>query len=44
VFGIETSRKDAARLIQEAFAALEPYGQAAEGLRTVARFLVERTH
>jgi geranylgeranyl diphosphate synthase, type II len=44
VFGIETSRKDAARLIQEAFSALEPYGPAAEGLRTVARFLVERTH
>jgi geranylgeranyl diphosphate synthase type II len=44
VFGVEASRKDAARLIEEAFAALEPYGQAAEGLRTVARYLVERTH
>jgi geranylgeranyl diphosphate synthase type II len=44
IFGIEASRQDAARLIKEAFAALEPYGQAAEGLRTVARYLVERTH
>ena len=44
VFGVEASLKDAARLIEEAFAALEPYGQAAEGLRTVARYLVERTH
>jgi geranylgeranyl diphosphate synthase type II len=44
VFGIEQSRKDAARLIGEAFAALEPYGDAADGLKAVARYLVERTH
>jgi geranylgeranyl diphosphate synthase, type II len=44
VFGIEASRKDAARLIEEAFAALEPYGAAADGLKAVARYLVERTH
>jgi geranylgeranyl diphosphate synthase type II len=44
VFGIEKSRKDAARLIGEAFAALEPYGEAADGLKAVARYLVERTH
>lgn len=44
VFGIEASRNDAARLIREAFAALGPYGPAAEGLRMVARYLVERTH
>jgi len=44
VFGIEQSRKDAARLIAEAFAALEPYGEAADGLKSVARYLVERTH
>jgi geranylgeranyl diphosphate synthase type II len=31
-------------LIGEAFAALEPYGDAAEGLKAVARYLVERTH
>ena len=44
VFGIEQSRKDAARLIGEAFAALEPYSEAADGLKAVARYLVERTH
>jgi geranylgeranyl diphosphate synthase type II len=44
VFGIEASRRDAARLIDEAFAALEPYGSAADGLKTVARYLVERTN
>jgi|SRR6185437_7970346 len=42
VFGIEQSRKDAAALIEEAFAALEPYGGRAEGLKSVARYLVER--
>ena len=42
VFGIEQSRRDAALLIEEAFAALEPYGARAEGLKSVARFLVER--
>jgi geranylgeranyl diphosphate synthase type II len=44
VFGIETSRKDAARLIAEAFAELEPYGASADGLKAVAQYLVERTH
>ncbi|MFZ0630985.1 MAG: polyprenyl synthetase family protein [Acidobacteriaceae bacterium] len=44
VFGIEQSRRDADRLIGEAFSALEPYGDAAEGLKAVARYLVERTH
>jgi geranylgeranyl diphosphate synthase type II len=42
VFGIEQSERDAARLIEEAFAALEPYGDRAEGLKAVARYLVER--
>src|SRR4051794_34200369 len=42
VFGIDQSRRDAADLIQEAFAALEPYGSRAEGLKSVARYLVER--
>ena len=42
VFGIEQSRRDAAQLIEEAFAALEPYGSRAEGLKSVARYLVER--
>lgn len=44
VFGIEASRRDANRLINEAFVALEPYGEAAAGLKAVARYLVERTH
>lgn len=43
VHGIEQSRKDAARLIEEAFAALDPYGSRADSLKAVARFLVERT-
>jgi geranylgeranyl diphosphate synthase type II len=42
VYGIEQSRRDAAQLIEEAFAALEPYGSRAEGLKSVARYLVER--
>jgi len=42
VFGLEQSRRDAASLIEEAFAALEPYGNRAAGLKSVARFLVER--
>jgi geranylgeranyl diphosphate synthase type II len=42
VYGIEQSRRDAAMLIDEAFAALEPYGSRAEGLKSVARYLVER--
>ena len=44
VFGIEQSRKDATRLIHEAFAAIEPYQDAADGLKAVAQYLVERTH
>ena len=42
VFGLEQSRSDAAQLIDEAFAALEPYGSRADGLKSVARYLVER--
>ena len=42
VFGIEQSERDAARLIEEAFAALEPYGERAENLKAVALYLVER--
>ncbi|MDR3773936.1 MAG: polyprenyl synthetase family protein [Terracidiphilus sp.] len=42
VFGIEQSRRDAARLIEEAFAALAPYGGRADNLKAVARYLVER--
>jgi len=42
VFGIEQSQRDAARLIDEAFEALAPYGSRADGLKAVARYLVER--
>jgi geranylgeranyl diphosphate synthase, type II len=42
VFGIDQSRRDARQLIDEAFAALAPYGNRAEGLKSVARYLVER--
>jgi geranylgeranyl diphosphate synthase type II len=42
VFGLEQSRQDADRLVTEAFAALENFGPSADGLRAVARYLVER--
>ena len=42
VYGIEQSRRDAARLIEEAFQELAPYEDRAEGLMAVARYLVER--
>ena len=42
VFGIEQSQRDAAQLIEEAFAALESYGSRADGLKAVAKYLVER--
>ena len=44
VYGIEQSRRDAASLIEEAFAALAPYGSRADGLKSVARYLVERSN
>jgi geranylgeranyl diphosphate synthase type II len=42
VFGLEQSERDADRLIEEAFAALDSFGSKAEGLKAVARYLVER--
>jgi geranylgeranyl diphosphate synthase type II len=42
VYGIEQSKKDAARLIEEAFAAIEPFGSRADALKALALFLVER--
>jgi geranylgeranyl diphosphate synthase type II len=42
VYGIEQSQRDAARLTEEAFAAIEPFGLRAEGLKAIARYLVER--
>jgi geranylgeranyl diphosphate synthase type II len=42
VFGIEQSQRHAVQLIEEAFTALAPYGDRAENLKAVARYLVER--
>jgi geranylgeranyl diphosphate synthase type II len=42
VFGIDQSRKDAKELIADAFAALEPFGEAATPLKSLAQYLVER--
>lgn len=42
VFGLEQSQRDADRLIGEAFAALDIFGERAEGLKVLARHLVER--
>jgi geranylgeranyl diphosphate synthase type II len=42
VYGVEQSVKDAARLIDEAFAHLNVYGACADRLKAVARYLVER--
>jgi len=42
VFGLEQSQRHATQLIEEAFAALAPYGSRADGLKSVARYLVER--
>jgi geranylgeranyl diphosphate synthase type II len=42
VFGIDQSLKDAQELIADAFAALEPFGPAADPLKSLAQYLVER--
>ena len=42
VFGLEQSQRYATQLIEEAFAALAPYGSRAEGLKSIARYIVER--
>jgi geranylgeranyl diphosphate synthase type II len=42
VYGLEQSQQDASRLIEEAFAALAAFGPNADGLKAVARYLVER--
>jgi geranylgeranyl diphosphate synthase type II len=44
VFGIEQSKRDAAELIADAFAALAPFGESADPLKSLARYLVDRTH
>ena len=42
VYGIDQSLKDAQQLIADAFAALEPFGEAATPLKSLAQYLVER--
>ena len=42
VFGIDQSLSDANELIADAFAALEPFGSAANPLKALAQYLVER--
>jgi geranylgeranyl diphosphate synthase, type II len=42
VYGIDRSLKDAEELIADAFAALEPFGAAANPLKSLAQYLVER--
>ena len=42
VFGIEQSGEDAKSLVADAFVELEPFGAAADGLKAIAQYLVER--
>ena len=44
VYGIEQSRRDAEWLIAGAFAAIEPFGPAADPLKSLAQYLTTRTH
>ncbi len=44
VFGIDQSLHDASQLIADAFAALQPFGEAAAPLKSLALFLTTRTH
>ncbi len=44
IYGIDQSVKDAERLVDEAFVQLSGYGERADRLKAVARFLVERKH
>ena len=44
VYGLEQSRRDASALIADAFAALQPFGDAALPLKSLAQYLVDRTH
>jgi geranylgeranyl diphosphate synthase type II len=42
LFGVEESERKADELVEAAFAELESFGERAETLRELARFLVER--
>jgi len=42
VYGIDRSLKDAEELIADAFATLDPFGEAADSLKALAKYLVQR--
>ena len=44
VFGLERSREDARALIEDAFAAVQPFGTAADALKGLATYLTTRTN
>ncbi len=44
VFGIDASRTQADALVRDAFTALDSFGAHADALKSIARYLVERTH
>jgi geranylgeranyl diphosphate synthase type II len=44
VYGLDQSRRDADQLIADAFAAVEPFGPAADPLKSLAQYLTTRTH
>jgi geranylgeranyl diphosphate synthase type II len=44
VYGLAQSKHDATELIADAFAALAPFGPAATPLKSLAQYLVDRTH
>ena len=44
IYGIERSLHDARELIADAFAALAPFGPAANSLKSLANYLVDRKH
>jgi geranylgeranyl diphosphate synthase, type II len=44
IYGIDQSIRDANELIADAFQALEPFGEAATPLKSLAQYLVERTN
>ena len=44
IFGIQQSHHDAQELIDDAFAALEPFGPSAEPLKALASYLTTRQH
>jgi geranylgeranyl diphosphate synthase type II len=44
IYGLDESRRSADRLIADAFAAVEPFGAAADPLKSLAQYLTTRTH